>query len=422
MSDEEPAPKPLRVFISYSHESEEHRARVLALAQQLRADGVDAWIDRFVPPPAEGWSRWMDAELRAADRVIIVCSPRYFESAEGSAPDGEGLGGSWEWHRIRGEFYSTRGQGARFVPVWFDDSGRKSVPSEAWDRCRHDVKRLDGSGYFSLLDDLFGRPEVAATTVAISPMRRPVVASAEILSGGSREVMRVESPAAPDTRKQRRDRPRSKVGPSRDRRGGIDWRAHLLTDCDITRARFSLVDFILADDRTEVRFFPVGTKILSAGSYQEPALFFIGAGRIEVEVVGGLSRQFKPGHHFGELELFGREDSMLATVRSVSDVIALRVPRPVIQGARSGSEAVRADLSHVVWDVCHRVTRHLREKEAWVELAVSCMNPDQSTSFRRKVESRGSWHVVERSPLNDELDAAASSDEMSLRSSRTFHG
>jgi hypothetical protein len=45
MSDGTPAPTPPRVFISYSHDSEAHRERVLALSERLRADGIDADLD-----------------------------------------------------------------------------------------------------------------------------------------------------------------------------------------------------------------------------------------------------------------------------------------------------------------------------------------------------------------------------------------
>ncbi len=45
---------PPRVFISYSHDSEEQSARVLALAEQLRRDGIDARIDQFEASPSEG--------------------------------------------------------------------------------------------------------------------------------------------------------------------------------------------------------------------------------------------------------------------------------------------------------------------------------------------------------------------------------
>jgi hypothetical protein len=42
------AEAPPRVFISYSHDSAAHEDRVLALANRLRGDGVDATIDQYV--------------------------------------------------------------------------------------------------------------------------------------------------------------------------------------------------------------------------------------------------------------------------------------------------------------------------------------------------------------------------------------
>jgi hypothetical protein len=50
-----PEPAPPRVFISYSHDSDKHRDRVLELADRLRADGVDAMIDQYIQSPPEGW-------------------------------------------------------------------------------------------------------------------------------------------------------------------------------------------------------------------------------------------------------------------------------------------------------------------------------------------------------------------------------
>ena len=37
-----------RVFISYSHDSDDHRARVLGLSERLRADGIETILDRYV--------------------------------------------------------------------------------------------------------------------------------------------------------------------------------------------------------------------------------------------------------------------------------------------------------------------------------------------------------------------------------------
>ena len=50
-----------RVFISYSHVSDEHADRVLALADALRHGGLDVILDQYVhPAPDEGWPRWME--------------------------------------------------------------------------------------------------------------------------------------------------------------------------------------------------------------------------------------------------------------------------------------------------------------------------------------------------------------------------
>ena len=59
----EPAPP---VFISYSHDSDEHRDLVLDLAGRLRRDGIDAIIDQYVQSPPEGWPAWCEAEIRRA--------------------------------------------------------------------------------------------------------------------------------------------------------------------------------------------------------------------------------------------------------------------------------------------------------------------------------------------------------------------
>jgi hypothetical protein len=43
-----------KVFISYSHDSQEHKDRILALANRLRAGGIDCNIDQYEESPAEG--------------------------------------------------------------------------------------------------------------------------------------------------------------------------------------------------------------------------------------------------------------------------------------------------------------------------------------------------------------------------------
>ena len=116
-----------RVFISYSHDSEDHADRVLALADALCDDGIDVILDWYVhPAPAEGWPRWMERNLDEAKFVLMVCTETYRRRALGLEEPGKGLGVDWEgnliynliYHRINGD----KPRGSRFIPILLPDS------------------------------------------------------------------------------------------------------------------------------------------------------------------------------------------------------------------------------------------------------------------------------------------------------------
>ncbi len=58
------------VFISYSHDSDEHKDRVLALSDRLRADGIDCSIDQYETSPPEGWARWCDRQIEEEGKKL----------------------------------------------------------------------------------------------------------------------------------------------------------------------------------------------------------------------------------------------------------------------------------------------------------------------------------------------------------------
>ncbi len=73
-----------RVFISYRHDSDEHRERVLALSERLRQDGIETILDRYAKgSPPEGWPRWMLNGLDFADRVLLICTQTYYRRFRG---------------------------------------------------------------------------------------------------------------------------------------------------------------------------------------------------------------------------------------------------------------------------------------------------------------------------------------------------
>ncbi|EGV27578.1 SEFIR domain protein, partial [Thiorhodococcus drewsii AZ1] len=119
----------LRVFISYSHDSDTHRERVLALSERLRQDGIETILDRYVKgSPAEGWPRWMMNGLDAADRVLVICTPTYYRRFRGLEAPGQGKGVDWEGAIVTLELYHARSSTTRFVPLIFDTVHEGSIP------------------------------------------------------------------------------------------------------------------------------------------------------------------------------------------------------------------------------------------------------------------------------------------------------
>lgn len=70
-----------KAFISYSHDSLEHKKWALDLATRLRSSGVDAQIDQWDLRPGDDLAHFMETHLTAADRVLMVCTDKYVEKA-----------------------------------------------------------------------------------------------------------------------------------------------------------------------------------------------------------------------------------------------------------------------------------------------------------------------------------------------------
>lgn len=70
-----------KVFVSYSHDTQEHKQWVLELATRLRNSGIDAVIDQWELGPGDDLPHFMESNLASADRVIMICTDRYVEKA-----------------------------------------------------------------------------------------------------------------------------------------------------------------------------------------------------------------------------------------------------------------------------------------------------------------------------------------------------
>jgi len=118
-----------KVFISYSHDSQEHKERVLALADRLREDGINSNIDQYEDSPPEGWQRWMLNQVEAADYALIVCTQQYDRRFRGQEETGKGKGVTWEGGVIIQELYDAQGKNSKFIPVTLTPEDSESIPS-----------------------------------------------------------------------------------------------------------------------------------------------------------------------------------------------------------------------------------------------------------------------------------------------------
>lgn len=75
-----------KVFISYSHETQEHKKWVLELATRLRNNGIDAILDQFELKPGYDIPHFMETHLASSDNILMVCTEKYVEKAN----NGEG--------------------------------------------------------------------------------------------------------------------------------------------------------------------------------------------------------------------------------------------------------------------------------------------------------------------------------------------
>jgi len=160
---------PPRVFISYAHQTAEsaesatpaepssHADWVLALADRLRDDGIDAVIDQYEQWPEKGWRGWMNEQLKRADWLLIVCTAEYCRRFDGNVPGDAGRGVRWESQHITQALYEEKLSNRRFVPVLPPGSTANDIPRPLRDWPT--FRPADECGYDALYRLLTGQPE-----------------------------------------------------------------------------------------------------------------------------------------------------------------------------------------------------------------------------------------------------------------------
>jgi tetratricopeptide (TPR) repeat protein len=161
-------------FVSYSHDSDEHKQRVLALSERLRQDGIETLLDQYVNgTPTQGWPRWTLDQLDAATHVLVICSENCYRRFRGLDAPGKGKGTDWQGALITQELYESQSRNAKFVPVFMSPAVEKWIPEPL--RSVSHYAMTSEADYQNLYDYLLGQAGVEPRPLgALKPTpRRP---------------------------------------------------------------------------------------------------------------------------------------------------------------------------------------------------------------------------------------------------------
>lgn len=119
------------VFISYAHDSVEHKERVREFATFLHTGiGLEVVLDQWVDNVRQDWALWATRQLTGADFVIVIASPDYRKRAEGAVPSHVGRGSQYEAMVLRDAL--TRDLAAatrRILPVVLPGCSVEDIPA-----------------------------------------------------------------------------------------------------------------------------------------------------------------------------------------------------------------------------------------------------------------------------------------------------
>ncbi|MBO3748456.1 TIR domain-containing protein [Streptosporangiaceae bacterium NEAU-GS5] len=152
-----------RAFVSYAHESEDHRADVLAFCEFLASGGVDVRLDRWHLEARRDWQLWATRQILDADFVIVVASEQCRAVGDGARATDANLGLRSEMRLLRELYHADPETWTRRVlPVVLPGHAVTEIPLFLQPRTADHfmVTSLTPAGADDLLRILFGRPSL----------------------------------------------------------------------------------------------------------------------------------------------------------------------------------------------------------------------------------------------------------------------
>lgn len=158
---------PPQVFISYSHDSEEHKNWIIQLATRLRSNGVDVILDAWNTRLGTDLASFMEQGLSKSNRVICVCSENYTIKANG----GKG-GAGYEKQIMTSELISDQNTDW-IIPLIVNNSSNRKTPTFLGARkyISFEDQNLYETRYEELLRDILDEPVLPIPPIGKNPFK-----------------------------------------------------------------------------------------------------------------------------------------------------------------------------------------------------------------------------------------------------------
>ena len=167
-----------QVFISYSHDSDEHGQWILKLAERLVSCGVNVFLDQWDLGPGDDVVKYMRQSVTEANRVLMICTAEYVRKAD------EGKGGvGYEAMVVDGELVRDLGTN-KFIPIIRQKAAEPNLPKSVNTRI---YVNLSHGGNFEaqfekLVRDIHQSPKTRKPTLGKNPFPTvfPINPAAEV--------------------------------------------------------------------------------------------------------------------------------------------------------------------------------------------------------------------------------------------------
>lgn len=144
----------LKVFISYSWDSDLHKEWVLNLGNQLVKNGVDVFLDQFDLSLGMEMTHFMEKAV-TADKILAILTPNYRLKA-----DNRKGGVGYEYSLITKEYYNSEPDKNKIFPILRSGDDTTSTPAFMQTRVFHDMRddQIFDAKLFQLIKLISGKP------------------------------------------------------------------------------------------------------------------------------------------------------------------------------------------------------------------------------------------------------------------------